>query len=189
MASRGIIDLRIITADKAPADVTAFLNSYAGKPAEALRAIVNRYGGYATGRGVVIRGRGVTFTNNVPTTQSITVTVGTNPANNDTLRFGNVLITWKTSGSGENQVTIGGNTTATATALKNAINAHSILAGLMTATSSTNVVTLTVTYPDIVHGLLYMASSTANVTVSGQFTTSGLSYTTSTATPIAGGTF
>ena len=115
---------------------------------------------------------GVAFTGgiNPNTAQTRTITVGTNPANNDTLGFGNVTITWKTSGSGENQVTIGGTTTLTATALKNAINAHSILGGLFVATSATNVVTLTVNYPTLVHYMTYLVSSTANVTVSGQFT-------------------
>ena len=115
---------------------------------------------------------GVAFTGGVSpnTAQTRTVTIGTNPADADTLGFGNVTITWKTSGSGENQVTIGGDTTLTATALKNAINAHSILGGLFVATSATNVVTLTVNYPTLVHYMTYLVSSTANVTVSGQFT-------------------
>ena len=115
---------------------------------------------------------GVAFTGGVSpnTAQTRTVTIGTNPADADTLGFGNVTITWKTSGSGENQVTIGGNTTATATALKTAINAHSIHGGLFVATSATNVVTLTVSYPTLVHYMTYLVSSTANVTVSGQFT-------------------
>lgn len=115
---------------------------------------------------------GVAFTGGISpnTAQTRTVTIGTNPADADTLGFGNVTITWKTSGSGENQVTIGGTTTLTATALKNAINAHSILGGLFVATSATNVVTLTVNYPTLVHYMTYLVSSTANVTVSGQFT-------------------
>lgn len=115
---------------------------------------------------------GVAFTGGISpnTAQTRTVTIGTNPSDADTLKFGNVTITWKTSGSGENEVTIGANTTATATALKTAINAHSILGGLFTATSATNVVTLTVNYPTLIHYMTYLVSSTANVTVSGQFT-------------------
>lgn len=115
---------------------------------------------------------GVAFTGGISpnTAQTRTITIGTNPADADTLKFGNVTITWKTSGSGENQVTIGGNTTATATALKTAINAHSILGGLFVATSANNVVTLTVNVPTLTHYMTYIVSSTANVTVSGQFT-------------------
>lgn len=115
---------------------------------------------------------GVAFTGGISpnTAQTRTVTIGTNPDDADTLKFGNVTITWKTSGSGENQVTIGGTTTLTATALKNAINAHSILGGLFTATSATNVVTLTVNYPTLIHYMTYLVSSTEDVTVSGQFT-------------------
>lgn len=115
---------------------------------------------------------GVAFTGGISpnTAQTRTITIGTNPADADTLKFGNVTITWKTSGSGENQVTIGGTTTITATSLKTAINAHSILGGLFTATSATNVVTLTVNYPTLIHYMTYIVSSTANVTVSGQFT-------------------
>ena len=125
-----------------------------------------------TTAGVVSFTSGDAFTGGISpnTAQTRTVTIGTNPADADTLKFGNVTITWKTSGSGENQVTIGGTTTQTATALKTAINAHSILGGLFTATSATNVVTLTVSYPTLVHYMTYIVSSTANVTVSGQFT-------------------
>lgn len=115
---------------------------------------------------------GVAFTGGISpnTAQTRTITVGTNPAADATLGFGNVTLTWKASASGENQVTIGGNTTATATALKTAINAHSILGGLFVATSATNVVTLTVNVPTLTHYMTYIVSSTANVTVSGQFT-------------------
>ena len=115
---------------------------------------------------------GVAFTGGISpnTAQTRTITVGTNPLANDTFKFGNVTLTWVASAANENQVTIGGNTTATATALKTAINAHSILGGLFVATSATNVVTLTVNYPTLVHYMTYLVSSTANVTVSGQFT-------------------
>ena len=104
------------------------------------------------------------------TAQIRTITVGTNPLANDTFKFGNVTLTWVASAANENQVTIGGNTTITATSLKTAINAHSILGGLFVATSAANVVTLTVNYPTLVHYMTYLVSSTANVTVSGQFT-------------------
>ena len=115
---------------------------------------------------------GVAFTGGISpnTAQTRTITVGTNPLANDTFKFGNVTLTWVASAANENQVTIGGTTTLTATALKNAINAHSILGGLFVATSATNVVTLTVNYPTLVHYMTYLVSSTANVTVSGQFT-------------------
>jgi len=115
---------------------------------------------------------GVAFTGGVSpnTAQTRTVTVGTNPAADATLGFGNVTLTWKASASGENQVTIGGTTTISATNLAAKINAHSILGGLFVATSATNVVTLTVNYPTLVHYMAYLVSSTANVTVSGQFT-------------------
>lgn len=115
---------------------------------------------------------GVAFTGGISpnTAQTRTITVGTNPAADATLGFGNVTLTWKASASGENQVTIGGTTTISATNLAAKINAHSILGGLFVATSATNVVTLTVNYPTLVHYMTYLVSSTANVTVSGQFT-------------------
>lgn len=115
---------------------------------------------------------GVAFTGGISpnTAQTRTITIGTNPAADATLGFGNVTLTWKASASGENQVTIGGTTTISATNLAAKINAHSILGGLFVATSATNVVTLTVNYPTLIHYMTYLVSSTANVTVSGQFT-------------------
>ena len=115
---------------------------------------------------------GVAFTGGISpnTAQTRTITVGTNPAADATLGFGNVTLTWKASASGENQVTIGGTTTISATNLAAKINAHSILGGLFVATSATNVVTLTVNVPTLTHYMTYIVSSTGNVTVSGQFT-------------------
>lgn len=113
---------------------------------------------------------GVAFSGGVDVSgsASMTVTVGTNPADADTLKFGNVTLTWKTAGSGENQVTIGVGTTASAAALAAAINAHSILGGIFSATSALGVVTITCTYPFLLEYLTTIVSSTVNVVVSGQ---------------------
>lgn len=129
---------------------------------------------------------GTAFTGGVSVndSKSITVTIGTNPVANDTLRFGNVTLTWVASATNENQVTIGGTTTVSATNLAAKLAAHSILGGMMSYSSATNVVTLSSARPDLVLYLLYIVSSTGSVTVSGQLQ-SGCTFTNSATTPSA----
>ncbi len=65
--------------------------------------------------------------------------------NTDTLSFGGtagVVLTWKTTPSGENQVAIGASDTAAASNLVAKINAHSVLGKIFVATSSVGVVTI-----------------------------------------------
>jgi hypothetical protein len=61
----------------------------------------------------------------------------------DTLRIGATTFTWKASASGESQVTIGASSTAAGDNLVAKINAHSGLAGLMSAVNVTGTVTIT----------------------------------------------
>lgn len=133
-----------------------------------------------------------TFTGgkSLPTSEAVTWTFGSTATNAKIYRFGNVVLTAKTSGaSGENEFNIGASATASATNLKTAINAHSILAGLMVATDDgAGVCTCTVTDPDLLTYLLYLNTDDSSCTLSGQFTTTGVTYTT-TGLPAAGGVF
>lgn len=125
---------------------------------------------------------------NVQTSATNTITVGTTPVNADTLRIGNVVLTWVAAAANENQITISG-TTGSATNLAAAINAHSILSGLVSATVNSNAVTVTAQYPDLVASQLYFLSSTANVTVSGQLLGTGVVFTANSALAATSGVF
>lgn len=124
------------------------------------------------------------------TSKTITVTIGTNPVANDTLRFGNVLFTWKASATTENEITIGANASASGDNLVAAIAAHSILGGIgISGSNSSGTVTVTATYPDLLHYLLYIASSTGSVTVSGQIQPASMTFTANSAYAATSGVF
>ncbi len=101
------------------------------------------------------------------TKSSGTITLTGLPVADETVTVCGVAFTWKASAANENQVTIGADATASATALKNAINAHSKLAGLVLATSAAGVVTVTCEVPGRIGNLLTLAEASSNLTVSG----------------------
>lgn len=74
---------------------------------------------------------------------SNTYTITTNFVANDTVVFGGVTFTAVASGATGNQFNIGADTTASATNLASAINANSTINATYSATSSTNVITIT----------------------------------------------
>lgn len=67
-------------------------------------------------------------------TQTLKATLGANPTNNQTFLLGAYTLTFKTSGSTQDEITIGADATATATALVAAINANTNLNGYFVAT-------------------------------------------------------
>lgn len=75
---------------------------------------------------------------------TITITFA-NITADETIVLGGVTLTWKASAANENQVTIGANLAAATTNLVAAINVHTKLVGLVSASgnTSTGVVTLT----------------------------------------------
>lgn len=82
-----------------------------------------------------------------------------NLAADDTLKLGGTTLTWKVAAGNENEVTIGADATADATALKNAINAHSVLGKFFTATSAAAVVTVTAKLPGLIGTLMGWAAN------------------------------
>ena len=68
-------------------------------------------------------------------TQTLNATLGANPTNNQTFLIGAKTITFKTSASTQDEVTIGADATATATALTTVLNANTDLAGFFVATN------------------------------------------------------
>lgn len=78
---------------------------------------------------------------------SVTATITfANITAGETLVIGNVTLTWAASAANENEVTIGADLAAATTNLANAINAHSKLAGLITASGNTATGVVTITY-------------------------------------------
>lgn len=103
----------------------------------------------------------------------------------DTFTIGNVVLTWRTSGSGENQVTIGASNTAAATNLRNAINAHSKLAGLISATSDVGVVTITYSGAAREAALIGLSETGTGVTLSATSFTSAATIAAELAAPVS----
>lgn len=78
---------------------------------------------------------------------SVTATITfANITAGETLVIGNVTLTWAVAAANENEVTIGANLAAATANLTNAINAHSKLAGLITASGNTATGVVTITY-------------------------------------------
>lgn len=79
---------------------------------------------------------------------------------NDAFTLGAEQFLLKASPSGENQVDIGADATGTATNVAAAINAHSGLKGVVTASSSAGVVTITALVPGLVGSQLTFTEDT-----------------------------
>jgi phage tail sheath gpL-like len=75
-------------------------------------------------------------------TGTVTITHA-NLAADDAIKIAGVTLTWKVSAANENQVTIGSTDATDATALAAAINAHTQLKGVVSASAAAGVVTLT----------------------------------------------
>lgn len=111
------------------------------------------------GRGVNV----VVNTGAVAATGLVTFTGA--PSNNETLSIANVTFTAKTSGATGNQFNIGGDVATTAENLATAINASSDMAGIISASSSAGVVTLTSLVPGTIGNGLELSESLSNATV------------------------
>jgi len=79
---------------------------------------------------------------------SVTATIAFgNITAGDILVIGNVTLTWAVAAANENEVTIGADLAAATTNLTAAINAHSKLNGVISATGVTGTGVVTITYP------------------------------------------
>jgi hypothetical protein len=111
---------------------------------------------------------------------SQTTQAGTVVADN-TVTIGGIVYTAKASGDGISTFTIGTDATGTATALKNAINANPN--SVVTATSSTDTVTVYARRPGAAGNAITVAS-TANFTLGSSTLASGYDYASSGGSPI-----
>lgn len=120
--------------------------------------------------------------------QTITLSFADITADTDTLTIGGVVFTWKAAASTESEVTIGANLAAATTNLTAALNAHSKLTGLFTATgvTATGVVTLTANFPGRLFNLITLATNDATAMVLGAAVMAGGTGTTLMATRLYG---
>lgn len=90
-----------------------------------------------------------------------TVTIGAQPSNDQVITIAGVTLTAKTTPDAdeEGEFARGGSAAGAATALGAAVNAHSVLANLMTATVASAVVTLAAKVP-LVGGIVTTLAST-----------------------------
>lgn len=110
---------------------------------------------------------------------TMTVTCGGVGTAGQTLRIGNVTFTLSSGApANENQAQVGGSANATAVNLANAINAHSLLRGIVTAsTPSSGAFTLTCAYGARIGALIQCATTITSCTLSssGAFATTSQS--------------
>ncbi len=99
-----------------------------------------------------------------------TITITTNPTAGDTVTVAGVSYTCVADDAVGTQFELGTTTTITATNLAGAIG------GLVTATSATNVVTVTSTIAGVYGNGIGLATSTSNITLSGANLTGGTDY-------------
>lgn len=101
----------------------------------------------------------------------------------DTITIAGVTLTAKASPANENQFSQAGTDTADAASLASKISAHSVLGNLMSATSSSEIVTITMKQKGVIGNYITLTSSNGTrlaVTGSGYFT-SGTGGATDTA--------
>lgn len=101
----------------------------------------------------------------------------------EAVTIGAVTLTAKDSPSGENQWQTGGaNDTADAVTLAAAINAHSVLSQVVTATSAAAVVTVTAKVKGVIGNQIAISETGTTITASGSFLASGAGGVTEAAT-------
>lgn len=94
-----------------------------------------------------------------------TITCTGVPTANDTVTIGGKALTWKAAAANENEVTIGADAGESGDNLAAAINANSVLEGLVSATSdAAGVVTITSVVPGRIGNLITTAESGTNTT-------------------------
>ena len=116
-----------------------------------------------------------------PVAASGTFTLSSVPED-DAVTIGTVTLTAKASPAGENQWSQAGTDTADATALAAAINAHSVLSLVVTASSAAAVVTVTSKIKGVVGNQIPISETGSSITASGAFLTGGTGGATEAAT-------
>lgn len=133
------------------------------KDKEELRGLQNLLNGIAAGRQRATIAVQTGSADPLAGTTGGTITLSSF-ADADTIRIGNVVLTGKSSPTTEDHFEIDGDDTADAAALAAAINAHSVLSQIISATSALGVVTVRSLIPGVISNQIYMAAS-AHATV------------------------
>jgi len=107
-----------------------------------------------------------------PVRASATATLATAEADN-TITIGGTLLTAKASPAGESQWLVTGSDTVVAAALAAAINAHSVLSLIVSATSAIGVVTITCVVPGAIGNQVPVVRVGAPITLSSATLVSG----------------
>jgi hypothetical protein len=105
----------------------------------------------------------------------------------DAITIGTVTLTASSTPANENQWEIdGASDTADAASLAAAINAHTVLGKIVSATSALGVVTVSSLQKGVVGNFIPLSSADATITASGAFLTGGTGGATSAAVQIRG---
>jgi len=163
MPTNAITTLTIVHSAKiAPLDIQRKFAQPSGSARLFISSLITELRGFAGARNGQVTVRIESATNTTKATGTITCT-GV-PTADDTVTIGGKLLTWKAAAANENEVTIGASDSASATALAAAIEANSVLQGLVTATSAAGVVTIASAVPGRIGNLITTAESGTNTT-------------------------
>lgn len=160
---QALVKLWVECADSNAADVAAELDALASEPQQFVNQFISRIAAMASGsKGgeIIAHIEDVSTFDLAESTATCVSVIAT-----DVLTIGKVSLTVVASAANENQVTVGGTDTLMATAFAAAINAHSELQGVVTATSSAGVVTITAVAPGELFEHIATESPDATITV------------------------
>lgn len=104
------------------------------------------------------------------TVASLAGTFTNAPAGDGTITIGGVVLTAKASPANENEFAAGSDAATAATGLAAAINAHSALVGLVTASAAAGVVTIASAVPGRIGNLITVIDNLSNFTLAGSAT-------------------
>ncbi len=124
--------------------------------------VMVRLSNYFSALGIASDGRLLIGVEDVTSGSLATATATITHANltaNDTITIAGVVLTWVASAANENEITIGADATADAAALAAAINVHSKLKQILTATSALGVTTITSLIPGLFGTFFTLATS------------------------------
>lgn len=152
------------------------LTDSATRPLEKAQKLTNFFQGLKSGARAAIVNSGVADSEGVDAASATqTLTLSTHATAADTITINGVTLTAETSGATNNQWNVTTTATGDATAIAAAINASTsdALSGVVHATSSAGVVTITCNIPGVIGNTIAVSKSSTAITLGGATLASG----------------
>lgn len=160
----------VVNAEETQAYLQQTLKEESGKPKEEALALSQYFKELAIG----IKSASVSVSTGAanPVAASGTFTLAS-VAVDDTVVIGGVTLTAKAAPANESQFSQAGTNTQDAASLAAVINAHSVLGLVVSATSASDVVTVTAKVPGLIGNQIPISETGSTITASGSFLTGG----------------